>query len=104
MYMSSPGCSPLGPEPVIPAMWKYPFATFMLDQVCGGASATLGDRIVFMLKGPSCKRIRSERGCHVVWTFPSKRFVAVVLPTRDAQADRTTRVAMVNGAEFVFAR
>ena len=43
------------------------------------------------------KRIRSERGCHVVWTFLSKQFVAVVLPTRDAQADRTTRVAMVNG-------
>jgi hypothetical protein len=42
---------PLGPEPVIPAMWKYPFTTFMLDQVCGGASATFGERIVFMLKG-----------------------------------------------------
>ena len=48
------------------------------------------------------KRIRSERGCHVVWTFPSKEFVAV-LPTRDTQADRTTRVAMVNGPSWVLA-
>src|SRR5262249_12579843 len=55
MYMSSPGCSPFGPEPVIPAMWKYPFTTFMLDQVCGGASATLGERIVFMLRGLLCE-------------------------------------------------
>jgi hypothetical protein len=27
----------------------------MLDQVCGGASATFGDWIVFMLKVPSCE-------------------------------------------------
>ena len=25
------------------------------------------------------KRVRSERGCHVIWTFPPKRFVAAVL-------------------------
>ena len=41
----------VGPRAGHPAMWKYPFTTFMLDQVCGGASATLGERIVFMLKG-----------------------------------------------------
>lgn len=50
------------------------------------------------------KRLRSERGCHIVWTFPSKQFVAVVLPTRNAQADRTTRIAMVNGAQFGYAQ
>src|SRR5689334_6414526 len=65
MYMSSPGCSPLGPEPVMPAMWKCPFTTFMLDQVCGGASATLGERIVFMRKGLLCeagsKQVRIPR-------------------------------------------
>src|SRR6187200_138502 len=96
MYMSSPGCSPLGPEPVIPAMWKYPFATFMLDQVCGGASATLGDRIVFMLKGPSCKRIRSERGCHVVWTFPSNSSwrLSSQLATRKRIVPRASRWKM----------
>ena len=31
----------------------------------------------------------------------SKQFVAVVLPTRNAQADRTTRIAIVNGADWV---
>jgi hypothetical protein len=40
--------------------------------------------------------------CHL--DFPPKQFVAVVLPTRNAQADRTTRIAMVNGAEFGCAR
>lgn len=35
-----------------------------------------------------------------MWTSSPKQFVAVVLSTRNAQADRTTRIAIVNGPEF----
>src|SRR4026208_1925443 len=96
MYMSSPGCSPLGPEPVIPAMWKYPFATFMLDQVCGGASATLGDRIGFMIKGP-------PGGGFEVSVMPCRLdlYTQTGRTGRDAQAYPTIRVAMANGADWV---
>src|SRR4051794_12280680 len=101
MYMSSPGCSPLGPEPVIPAMWKNPFATFMLEQVCGGASATLGDRIVFMHKGPSCEADskRERMPCRLDLSVQTVR--GDCPPNSRAQADRPPRswsIARITGA------
>jgi hypothetical protein len=77
-------------------MWKYPFATFMLDQVCGGASATLGDRIVFMIKVPPGSGFEvSVMPCRL------DLYIQTVRTGRDAQAYPTIRVAMANGADWV---
>lgn len=35
-----------------------------------------------------------------MWTSSPSQFVAVVLSTRNAQADRTTHIAIVNVPEF----
>ena len=46
---------------------------------------------------------RSERECQCRLDLAVQKVRGGCPPSRDAQTDRTTRVAMVNGAEFVLA-